>query len=56
MHIFDLPNVMLIEIFEYLSYDEVSKKRLVSCAAGKKTKEKQKMNLVSLINVNKLKY
>lgn len=48
---------MLIEIFEYLSYDEVSKKRLVSCAAGKKkTKEKQKMNLVSLINVNKLKY
>ncbi|KAM7355312.1 F-box protein pallbearer isoform 2-T2 [Cochliomyia hominivorax] len=29
MHIFDLPNVMLIEIFEYLSYDEVSKKRLV---------------------------
>ncbi|XP_046808797.1 F-box only protein 28 isoform X3 [Lucilia cuprina] len=30
MNIFDLPNVMLIEIFEYLSYDEVSKKRLVS--------------------------
>ncbi|XP_065362379.1 uncharacterized protein pall isoform X1 [Calliphora vicina] len=29
MYIFDLPNVMLIEIFEYLSYDEVSKKRLV---------------------------
>ncbi|XP_037810138.1 F-box only protein 28 isoform X2 [Lucilia sericata] len=29
MNIFDLPNVMLIEIFEYLSYDEVSKKRLV---------------------------
>lgn len=30
MHILDLPNVVLIEIFEYLSYDEVSKKRLVS--------------------------
>ncbi|XP_075160913.1 F-box protein pallbearer isoform X3 [Haematobia irritans] len=29
MNILDLPSVILLEIFEYLSYDEVSKKRLV---------------------------
>lgn len=29
MSLLDLPNIMLIEILEYLSYDEVSKKRLV---------------------------
>ncbi|XP_073837185.1 F-box protein pallbearer isoform X2 [Musca autumnalis] len=29
LNILDLPNVVLMEIFEYLSYDEVSKKRLV---------------------------
>ncbi|XP_005175416.1 uncharacterized protein LOC101887828 isoform X1 [Musca domestica] len=29
LNILDLPSVVLMEIFEYLSYDEVSKKRLV---------------------------
>lgn len=30
LNILDLPNLVLLEIFEYLSYDEVSKKRLVT--------------------------
>ncbi|XP_037933847.1 F-box only protein 28 isoform X2 [Teleopsis dalmanni] len=29
MNLLDLPNVILVEIFEYLCYEEVSKKRLV---------------------------
>lgn len=30
MNILDLPDCMIEQIFEYLSYDEIARKRLVS--------------------------